>query len=440
MSELFVVGVSHRTAPLDVRERLSSGAGNLAKELADLMRGGALGEGMVVSTCNRVEVYGSVRDPEAASEAARAYFRSRGGADVEPMLYEQWGEDAVRHAFRVASSLDSMVVGEPQILGQLKQAYEAAAAVGAMGSLLGRCVTRAFAVAKRVRTETDIAHGTVSVSSIACDLARRIFGELRGRRALLIGAGEMGEAAAKSLASAGASLRVVNRSAERAARLAEACGGEPRGYEQLASEMVAADVVISSTSSDRFVITRELMRDVARARRHRPLFIIDIAVPRDVDPRCHEMDNVFLYDVDDLQQVADENLAARRLAAEVAERIVTAEVEAFEQWRRGLTLTPTIVAMRARFREILRGELERTLPRLSSLSPKERKSLEKMCDAMANKLLHAPLTHLKEGADGPDGPALIDTTRRLFELETAEAAREDPQLVGLGARRRGDAT
>ena len=422
--DLVLVGLSHHTAPLDVRERLSVATEHVVDHLGHLRSTGAISEAVLVSTCNRVEAYVASTDPVAAGRSLRDYMQARTDDDVSKFLYEHLGPDAVRHAFRVASSLDSMVVGEPQILGQLKTAFSTAETAGAVGMLLGRCFHRAFAVAKRVRHETGIASGTVSVSSIAIELARKIFGDLDGRRALLIGAGKMSEAAARTLAKQGARLAVVNRSAERADELARACGGESRPYEMLASELVTSDVVITSTASPRPIITPELMHDVSRARRHRPLFLIDIAVPRDVDPRVGELGSIFLYDLDDLQQVAQENLAARRKEAAAAERIVKDEVDQFERWRRSLTLTPTVVALRERVRNVLRAELERTAPRLSSLTEEERKSLEKMVEAMVNKLLHQPLSELKRSGESAEGALMIETVRRLFALTEEPSARE----------------
>ena len=419
MSELFVVGLNHQTAPLDLREKLAVSKDAL-RPVFETLRARGLAEELVVSTCNRVEIYGSADTGPAAAEQARALLAERAGADLDGMLYAHRGVDAVRHAFRVASSLDSMVVGEPQILGQVKEAYDLAQQEGAVGTLLGRCFTRAFAVAKRVRSETGIAEGTVSVSSIAVSLARKIFGELGGRRVMLLGAGEMGEAAARSLAGSGARLAVLNRSPEKAERLAEECHGEAIPYEQLTAELVRSDIVITSTSSPKYVLTVDVMQGVTKARRMRPLFIIDIAVPRDVDPRVHDMGNVFLYDVDDLQQVAEENLRERKRSAEAAERIVEVEVAEFEAWRRSLELTPTIVALRKQFAEIVKAEIARTTPRLGELTPKQRKSLDKMASAMVNKLLHAPLTTLKKGAGQPEGGALIEATRQLFDLDEGE--------------------
>ena len=415
--QLLLVGLSHHTAPLEVREKLAIPATELPDALRALRERG-LEEAMLVSTCNRVELYASADSTQAATRAVRDYFSERcGGGDVSSHLYEHTGPAVARHAFRVAASLDSLVVGEPQILGQVKDAFTLASDAGTVGTLLGRCMSRAFAVAKRVRTETGIAAGAVSVSSIACDLAKSIFGDLTGRRVVLVGAGEMSEGAAKALSQQGTLLTVVNRNQDRARAVAEACGGEPREFDQLAHELVTADVVITSTASPRYVITRELMQGVIRSRRHRPLFLIDIAVPRDVDPRVDGMDNVFLFDIDDLEQVATQNIAARKREAEQAERIIDDEVRAFEQWQRSLDLTPTLVALREKVRGVVHAELARTLPRLKSVGDHEKKSLEIMCDAIVNKLLHTPMTELKKSREEPDADALVTSCRKLFALD-----------------------
>jgi len=413
-----VVGLSHHTAPLELRERLAVDTERELDALRAAMQQADLSEGLIVSTCNRVEVYGVSQDGHAAARRLRSHFSAVAGhAETDAHLYTHVDGDAVQHVFRVTSSLDSLVVGEPQILGQMKHAFECASEAGAVGSLLGRCFARAFAVAKRVRTETGIANGAVSISSIAVQLAESIFGDLAGRRVLLVGAGEMGEAAAKALAQDGSLLAVLNRSPERAEAVAEACGGQARPFDALTKELVLADVVITSTSSPHYVITPELMEGVIKARRHRPLFLIDIAVPRDVDPRVERMDNVFRYDVDDLRQVADQNIAVRRREAEAAETIVRAETEAFQRWLRTLDLTPTVVALRERVRGVIGQELQRTLPRLGTLDAKSLRSLDAMCDAMTNKLLHRPLTELKRSHAEDDGSDLIAAVQRLFDLE-----------------------
>jgi glutamyl-tRNA reductase len=430
-SELILVGLSHHTAPLDVRERLAIDGEQLTDSLRALC-GRGLTEAMLVSTCNRVELYATAESPQSAVRTVREYWSEQVGVgDISTHLYEHTGPAVARHAFRVASSLDSLVVGEPQILGQVKDAFTLAHGAGTVGALLGRCMSRAFAVAKRVRTETGIAAGAVSVSSIACDLAKSIFGELTGRRVVLVGAGEMSEGAAKALSQQGTLLTVVNRNQDRARAVAEACGGEAREWDQLSQELVNADVVITSTASPRYVITRELMQGVIKSRRHRPLFLIDIAVPRDVDPRVENMDNVFLFDIDDLEQVAAKNIAARKREADQAERIVEEEVALFETWQRSLGLTPTLVALRERVRSVVTSELERTMPRLKSVSPAEKKSLELMCEAIVNKLLHTPLTQLRKSREEPDGDQLVTSVRKLFALD--EEVPTDEPIVSVPA-------
>jgi glutamyl-tRNA reductase len=431
MRDFIVVGLSHRTAPVEVRERLAVPPDRLEQELREIAASGRFDEALLISTCNRVELYATSANPIAASQVANDELARRlpetATADV---LYQERGVDVVRHAFRVASSLDSLVVGEPQILGQVKEAFDAAKGAGTMGTLLGRCFTQAFATAKRVRNETGIAEGTVSVSSIACELAKKIFGNLEGRRTLLLGAGEMGESAARSLRQTGTNLHVINRSEERARTLADSCGGRAVPYERLPVELADADVVIASTASQKFILTPELMKAVGRSRRHRPLFIIDIAVPRDVDPRVGNMDNVFVYDVDDLQQVAEENLAERAREAALAERIVEEELDAFLSWRRSLELAPTIVALRKRFGQIAEEEVQRALPRLEGLSESDRAVLEAMSRSMVNKLLHEPMTQLKAGAGEADGPLLIDAVRRLFAISEEESSKRDASTEG----------
>jgi glutamyl-tRNA reductase len=427
MSEIFVVGISHRSSPVELREKLAVPPGELPRHVRELADRARLSEAVLISTCNRVEVYGVAADATGVARAREALGSRMSPGMLEPHLYERAGTDAVRHAFRVAASLDSMVVGEPQILGQVKDAYAAASEAGVVGGLLDRCFARAFAVAKRVRTETGIASGSVSVSSIATDLARKIFGDLAGRRVLLIGAGKMGESAAKHLRKQGANLFVLNRSRERALELARACEGEPRSLAELPGELALADVAIASTSSDRFVVTTDLMKDVVRARKYRPLFLIDIAVPRNVDPRVGNMDNVFVYDVDDLQKVATENLGARKREAEVAERIVEVEARTFEEWRRSLDLKPLIVGLRRHVREVLGAELERTLPRLSGDAARDRAALEKMLDAATSKLLHQPLTELKRAGEAGD-ESVVPVVRRLFPIP------EEPEPAAAVAR------
>jgi glutamyl-tRNA reductase len=423
-----VIGVSHKTAPVDIRERFAAGSEILPELLARLTARPELEEAMFLSTCNRVEVIGlskagkSLEDSaRLASRAIREALREHVGAssadDLNDWLYEKSGDEAVRHIFRVAASLDSMVLGEPQILGQVKDAYDAAVAAGALRSHLSRCVHRAFTVAKRVRSETQLGAGIVSISSVAVDLARRIFGDLGSSTVLLVGAGEMAEQAAKSLGKGARSMRVCNRSFERAATLAATFGGTAAPLDQLEAELVISDVVVASTSSKTFVITRDLVKRVMKQRKGKTLFLIDIAVPRNVEPDVHKLDNVYVYNVDDLEQEVAENMKARQGEVVAAEKIVAAELDDWAAWARGLNVNPTVVALRARTRSVLVSELERSLAgRLKHLTEGDRQALAQMVESATNKLLHSPTTRLKLAASSSDAGDLVDAVHHLFDL------------------------
>jgi glutamyl-tRNA reductase len=420
-----VVGLSHRTAPLSVRERLALPRERLPELLARLLGQAHASEALVLSTCNRVEVYAACEarqpgDPSrlsAATQAVTQLLTAVGGSAIAPHLCSASGPDAVRHLFRVAASLDSLVVGEPQILGQLKDAIQVARASKALGPTLNHAMHRAVRVGKRVRTETQLGSGQVSVSSVAVDLARQIFSSLEGHVALLVGAGEMAEAAATRLVKAGARLIVVNRSAERARGLADEVGGEVRPWDALERSLVEADIVVSSTASPTFVLPLELLQRVRKARRGRSLFLIDIAVPRDIDPAANDLDGVFLYDLDDLSQIVAKSLDGRQSEAVRAEAIVTEETRSFDAWALERALTPTITGMHARTRAVLAAEVERSLSgRLKHLAHEDRAALAMMIDAATNKLLHAPVSHLKALAGEPRGADYAEALQTLFEL------------------------
>jgi glutamyl-tRNA reductase len=420
-TQIVSVGLSHHTAPVAVRERLSVATDAVGARVSELVGALPFDEAVLISTCNRVEIYGATSDPATAIEGARALLQSRASADsLSPYLYEHLGERAVSHAFRVTASLDSMVIGEPQILGQVKNAVSTAEAAGTLGPLLGQCFRQAFSVAKRVRTETQIAAGAVSVSSIAIELATQIFGSLDGRHVVLIGAGKMSESASKGLAKRGAALTVVNRSAEKAEALAKAAGGRARPFEALADELATADVVIASTGSPTFILSEAVVRNVMRSRKGRPLFLIDIAVPRDIDPRVGTLDNVFLYDVDDLRKVADENLQHRRMEADRAEAIVRAEVAAFERWHAALALTPTIVALRAHFERIAHAEIEAAKARGGHAGGGAAVELAETTVArLLQKLLHHPTMELKRASSPAEAAALVAAIQKLYGLDGA---------------------
>jgi glutamyl-tRNA reductase len=429
---IVVVGLSHRTAPVEVRERLSAGADALPVVLSRLAARPELQEVMFLSTCNRVEVAALVRDDgmKAGLDAIREELARQGGmaedAELAPYLYDKRGDEAVTHVFRVAASLDSMVLGEPQILGQVKDAYDAAMAAGALKGMLGRCMSRAFAVAKRVRTETAIGAGSVSIASVAVDLARRIFGDLGDHGVLLLGAGDMAEAAARSLSKGARAVRICNRSFDRAAALAGVMQASAARWDELEQELVVADVVVASTASRTPVVTRDMVKRAMKARKGRTLFFVDIAVPRNVEPTVHGIDNVYVFNVDDLEKEVARGLEARHGEAAAAEKIVDDEVKQFLAWTRGLEVQPTVVAMRTKARAVLLTELERTLGgRLKHLTEGDRAALTQMMESAVNKLLHAPTTKLKSrAAEGDDAGELAAAMRYLFDLQELAAEKQ----------------
>jgi len=423
--ELFVLGLSHKTAPIDVRERLAVPERELPAALEALGEVSELAERMFFTTCNRAEVYGVAEGPLAkAVEATRGSlerYRNVDSAALAGALYTYDGADAVRHVFRVASSLDSMVIGEPQILGQVKTAYTVARSQQATGIILNNLLEQAFHVAKRVRTETGIATAAVSISSVAVELARKIFGDLEGRTVLILGAGEMAELALRHLVDDGVrSILVANRSHDRAVALAEQFQGRAVTFDTFHHEMLDADIVISSTSAPHLILKKEDMQAIILERRHRPIFLIDIANPRDIDPGCNEVDNVYLYNIDDLQSVVSANLKERQREAERAEVIIEREVGVFQAWLRGLDVVPTIVSLRDRVEEIRAAELEKAMARMGDLTPEQRATIASMTTAMMNKILHQPMSELRRRAVHQDGHVYSAVLRRLFGLEEKE--------------------
>ncbi|HEY7411669.1 MAG TPA: glutamyl-tRNA reductase [Vicinamibacteria bacterium] len=420
---ILVVGLSHRSSPLEVREALAFPAERMGDALGRLRAEGGLGEAMILSTCNRVELYGRSDDEDAALEAMAGFlcaYHARPPAEVAPHLYRLRGPEAVRHVFRVAASLESMVIGEPQILGQVKEAYRAAEEAGTLGPLLGALRNRSLGAAKRVRTETGIGRNAVSISYVAVELARKIFGELRDRNVLLVGTGKMSELAARHLVRGGARAVVVGmRTMDRAQELAAALGGRAAPFESVRQELATADVVISGTGAPGLVLRAE---DVAQARqgrrgRHaRPLFLIDIAVPRDIDPEAARLPGVFLYDLDDLRGVAEANLRERRKEALAAESLVDREVRDFLEWQASLSTVPLLVELRRRGEEVRAAELQRARSRLGALTPEQEEALQAATQAMVNKLLHAPTVYLKELARNGHGPEAVALVRKLLGL------------------------
>ena len=420
--ELFVLGLNHDTASIDLRERLFFPERELPKALDVLGEVPELAERMILTTCNRVEVYGVAEGPLSQTVesvvACLGRHRSLDPAQFDGAFYTHAAAAAARHVFRVASSLESMVLGEPQILGQVKSAYSIARAEQSTGIVLNNLLEQAFHVAKRVRTETAIASEPVSIASVAVDLARKIFGDLAGRTVLILGAGEMAELALRHLMDDGVqSILVANRTYERAVALAEQFRGRAVTYDSFQQEMLNADIVISATSAPHLILKKEDVQKIIQERRHRPIFLIDIADPRDIDAACNEVDNVYLYNIDDLQSVATANQKERQREAERAVPIVEREVELFLAWLRGLDVVPTIVSLRNRMEEIREAELRKAMSRLGDLTPAQRETITSLTTAMVNKILHQPMSELRRRAVHQDGHLYSTVLRRLFGLE-----------------------
>ncbi|MBI5204292.1 MAG: glutamyl-tRNA reductase [Nitrospirae bacterium] len=419
---IFVVGLNHKTADVDVREKLAFNGQKLEEGLMRLKTIAEIKEAVILSTCNRVEMYTNVKDTAKAYEAIKDFISEFHGLDrgsLEKSLYAYENLTAVKHVFRVASSLDSMVVGEPQILGQIKDAFEFALRKKTTGILLNKLMKKAISVAKRIRTETKIAENAVSISFAAVELAKKIFTDLSTKSVMLLGAGEMAELAAKHLMSSGVKeVLVANRTYETGCSLAKEFNGRAVRFENFVHEIANTDIVICSTGASKYVLLKEQMHHVMKERRHRPVFIIDISVPRNIDPEINNIDNVYLYDVDDLQGVVDSNVQGRQKEAEKAEAIIADEIETFQKWQSALDSVPTIVALRDRADAIRKEELDRLLNKLPGLGEKEKKDIEYMANAITNKLIHPPTAALKEDAEDKD--ILIATIKRLYGLNEKE--------------------
>jgi glutamyl-tRNA reductase len=424
--ELFVVGLNHDTARIAVRERLHVSEKELPKLLDLLGERSEIVERMALATCNRVEVYGvSEGSATPAMEAVvdtLAAHRGLPPAVFAEALYRYTAADAVRHVFRVACSLDSMVLGEPQILGQVKAAFTVARTQAAVGMVLSNLMEQAFHVAKRVRTETGIGSAPVSIASAGVDLARQIFGDLAGRSVMIIGAGEMAELALRHLTEDGVtSVLVANRNYDRAVALATEFNGRAVTFESIRREMAQTDIVISCTGAPHVILRKEDLQAIIHERRHRPIFLIDIANPRDIDDACNEVDNVYLKSIDDLEEVVKANRAERQHEAQRADIIVGRGVGLYLDWLRGLDAVPTIVSLRDRLEAIRQMELEKALGKLGGLTSEQQATIASMTQAMVNKILHQPMTELKRQAAQQNGHVYTSVLRRLFGLEEKES-------------------
>ncbi len=418
-----LIGVNHRTAPLEVRERLAISEKRLPEAVQKLAKHAGVEEAMIVSTCNRVEILARCENGGSDLRGFIREFFAADPAEFERHLYEYRDNDAIRHLFRVTSSLDSMVVGEPQILGQMKEAYAVARALGTVNSQLDALVTRAFAVAKKVRTDTAVASSAVSVASIAVDLAKKIFGDLKGKSVYLVGAGKMCELAARHLIAHGAgTIFVANRTHERAQKLASKFNGQAIRWDELNDTTDKADIILTSTGAPVAIFKREQVERFMARRKNRPMFFIDIAVPRDVDAEVNKIDGVFVYDIDDLQQVVVSHMSDRKREAQKAEDIVAVEVNRFLAQLRTADVVPTIVSLQEHLETIRQAEIDRVRGRLGELSPEQEIAVDAMTKGIINKIMHTPITALKSAAREQEATTVVDLVRKLFNLQQKEHA------------------
>ncbi|MCL4459955.1 MAG: glutamyl-tRNA reductase [Chloroflexi bacterium] len=413
---ILALGLNHKTTPVEMRERLAIGHDDLAEALS-LLRS-YVTEGMILSTCNRTEIYGLVGHRRSGAQNIQRFlcdYYHLTLVEIEPYLYLYGQEEAIGHLFRVASGIDSMIVGEPQVLGQVRDAFEVAQAQGCVGAVLSSLFRQAISVGKRVRTETDISKNAASVSYAAVELARKIFSDLARRTVLIVGAGKMGELTAKTLIDNGvAKVIVANRTYERAVEMARRFGGSAVEFSRLPEALSAADIVLTSTGAPNYIIEPEMMHQACQARHNQPIFLIDIAVPRDVDPEVENLENVYLFNIDDLQAVCESNLREREKEIKRVEAIIEGEVAKFMAWWASLDVVPTISALRHKAENIRQMELTKALGKLSNLSDREREIVNALTVGIINKLLHHPIVSLKDASNGRN---YVRAVQHLFRLD-----------------------
>ena len=418
---IVLIGVNHKTAPLAVREKIFAGCEEEKDIFSRLLSLKGVQEVLYISTCNRIEIIASIEGEEETVRSLFDFLAQNGNlaqAEAEKCLYIYCDKEAVRHIFRVASSLDSLVMGETQILGQVKDAYRRALERNATGTVLNRLMHRAFRTAKRVRSETAIAVNPVSVSFAAVELAKKIFGTLAGRKILLIGAGEMAELTGTHLISSGAEdIIVANRSQSQAVQLAEKFHGEAVSLNALGEKLIETDIVISSTDAPDYIVTADLIRKIHHQRKNRLLFLIDIAVPRDIDPAADSIDNVYLYNIDNLQDIVDENMNIRKKEALKAEAIVEEEIMHYTNWLKELEAVPTIVSLRTRSKEITQAEMEKASNWMQKFDQEEQEKIKILVNSIVNKILHTPVSVLKEESSEVGSTDIVATVRQIFRLD-----------------------
>jgi glutamyl-tRNA reductase len=418
---IVLVGLNHKTASIAVREKIFAGCQEEKDVLARLRSLNGVGEVLHLSTCNRIEIIASVEEHGKAVDDLRDFMAATGGLtsnEAADCFYEYRNEEAVRHTFRVASSLDSMVMGETQILGQVKDAYRQALAQYATGVVLNRLMHCSFRAAKRVRTETAIAVNPVSVSYAAVELAKKIFGSLDGKKILLIGAGEMAELTGMHLISNGAEgVIVANRTLAQAGLLAEKFHGEAASLETLDAKLIEADIVISSTGAPDFIVTADMLKRIHHQRKNRLLFLVDIAMPRDIEPSASSLENVYLYNIDDLQDIVDENMNVRKKEAIRAEMIVEEEVARYVNWQKELESVPTIISLRGKTEEIVKVEMEKAAGWMRNFNKEDQERIDNLVNSIVNKVLHSPVAVLKEESSEFNSRDIVAAVRRLFRLD-----------------------
>jgi len=421
MRDIVLLGLNHKTAPVDVRECIAFTPEETDQALMMLRDNPAIGESVLFSTCNRIELLMAVDECEAAVNLAKQFiaeFKKVPLSQFEKSLYQYVGDEAVRHTLQVAASLDSMVVGEPQILGQMKEAYRKATVEKTSGVILNKLLHRTFFVAKKIRTETGIGDHAVSISYAAIELGKKIFGDLEGKRVMLVGAGEMAELAVEHLIrNRAGTITVANRTFSRGVELADRFRGKAIKFEEIISCIKDVDIVISSTGATDYVLRKNQIKEAMKSRRNRSLFFIDIAVPRDIDPEINRINNAYVYDIDDLKGIVDENIEDRNREAVKAQRIIDEAVIGFRKWYDTLEVVPTIVSLRGKVEAIARQELDKTLGPMSHLSDIDKQAIERMTAALVNKILHGPTDFLKKDGCRGNKSAALDLTRKLFKLE-----------------------
>jgi len=420
-ANLILVGVNHKTTPVEIREKLAFTKGKIEESVDRLLNFPDIIEHTILSTCNRVEIYARVNGQNSAIQSIKQFicdFHGLSAVQLEEHFYSYSNEAAIEHLFRVSSSLDSMILGEAQILGQVKDAYSLAKDLRSTGLVLNQLFEKAFSIAKKVREETGIAERSVSISSAAVELAQKIFDDLENHTVMLVGTGEMAELAAKHLISYGVkTVYVTSRTYERAANLARTLNGSALDFEAFKNELYRADIVITSTSASSFIITKDMVEKAIHERKNKPIFFIDIAVPRDIEPDVNDLENVYLYDIDDLHVVVSANMKEREKESENAMHLISQEVNKFNNWLGTLDAVPTIVEIRKRVENIGNQEMERTLKKIPHLSEEDKKIIYQMKNSMINKILHKPTIKLKQKTQSEDGHVYLKAIRHLFHLD-----------------------